>query len=143
MPQQSFLLVELELMQQDLAAGDDCEEQQSPTVTLPREDTAVFDTSVKRSGSYGDLAADENCLMAPSQQEDLFENRVTVFSFEDFFWHFSRHVDSSSTFVSLLEQHPPQPGKLLFVSGMLNEWRVVVVSWQNRIKWMLVFGEYC
>ena len=121
MPQQSFLLVDLELMQQDLAAGD-CGEQQSSTVSLPRQDTAVFDSSAKRSGSYGAMAADENC---PSQQEDLFEDRVLVFSFEDFLWHFSRHVDSSSTF-SLLEQHPPQPGKLLFVFDMLNEWRVVL-----------------
>ena len=122
MPQQSFLLVDLELMQQDLAAGDDCGEQQSSTVLLPRQDTAVFNSSAKRSGSYGAMAADENC---PSQQEDLFEDRVLVFSFEDFLWHFLRHVDSSSTF-SLLEQHPPQPGKLLFVFDMLNEWRVVL-----------------
>lgn len=141
MPQQSFLLVDLELMQQDLAAGDDCEEQQSSTVSLPRQDTAVFDSSVKRSGSYGAMAADENC---PSQQEDLFEDRVLVFSFEDFLWHFSRHVDSSSTFVSLLEEHLPQPGKLLFVFGMLNEWRVVLydnMSWAIVNKWRFFDSE--
>jgi hypothetical protein len=46
--QQSFLFVDFKLMQQGLTAGDACGEQQSPTVSLPRQDTAVFDSSVKR-----------------------------------------------------------------------------------------------